>query len=56
VNTYECVCDFFSVPVQSDVCWDIDNLYFVNEVTEFNLTELSLRLGTFKYNLLLSSG
>ena len=47
VNTYESVCDFYSVPIQSDICWDIDNLFYVNEVMEFSLSELGIRLGLF---------
>ena len=48
VNTYEAVCDYLNTPVLSDICWDISNLYVLHEIKDFNLSNLSLRVGIYK--------
>mmetsp|Transcript_19923 Transcript_19923/g.27846 ORF Transcript_19923/g.27846 Transcript_19923/m.27846 type:complete len:999 (+) Transcript_19923:84-3080(+) len=39
VRTYRCLSNFYNVPLCADICWDIDNLFELNETTELNLNE-----------------
>src|SRR5687768_8954882 len=38
-GTYLALCDLYSIPVRSDICWDMDNLLPANHVREFNMKE-----------------
>jgi len=38
VRTYSAVCDYLGVPLQEDICWDLDNLYYLNEVCVTHLS------------------
>eukprot|EP00029_Vermamoeba_vermiformis_P011290 TRINITY_DN616_c0_g3_i1.p1 TRINITY_DN616_c0_g3~~TRINITY_DN616_c0_g3_i1.p1 ORF type:complete len:1196 (-),score=549.69 TRINITY_DN616_c0_g3_i1:108-3239(-) len=39
VQTYRTVCDYYSVPPQENVVWDLENLFYNNDVKSFNLSE-----------------
>jgi hypothetical protein len=39
VRTYQTVCDYFGIAVQEDITWDLDNLYYNNDIKSFNLSE-----------------
>lgn len=45
VGSYRALCDFYNIPVCEDIAFDIDNLYVFNDITEFNLSHLQMRLG-----------
>lgn len=46
INSYQAICDLLGIPVCQDISWDINNLYVMNDVTEFNLFEMGMRQGT----------
>jgi Ran GTPase-activating protein (RanGAP) involved in mRNA processing and transport len=42
-SSYLSYCDYIGNQPCQDICWDIDNLYVFNDITEFNLLDLSMR-------------
>jgi Ran GTPase-activating protein (RanGAP) involved in mRNA processing and transport len=62
--TYKSLCNFFGTPVREDICWDVNNLYPSNNITEFNLlefeqpvsaAELAALIGALQHNTWFSS-
>jgi len=43
VDGYQSLCDYHGCSPCLDISWDINNLYVLNDVTDFNLNDLSLR-------------
>eukprot|EP01114_Cavostelium_apophysatum_P018519 TRINITY_DN5745_c0_g1_i2.p1 TRINITY_DN5745_c0_g1~~TRINITY_DN5745_c0_g1_i2.p1 ORF type:complete len:780 (+),score=203.59 TRINITY_DN5745_c0_g1_i2:20-2359(+) len=43
VSVYQATCDQMKIPVCADIAWDIDNLYVLNDTTDFNIFELCMR-------------
>lgn len=38
-QTYQCVCDYMSTPIVSDVVEDLTDYFFKNSITEFHLSD-----------------
>lgn len=45
VNSYQAYCNWLSVPTLPDIVWDINNLFALNDVQEFNLFHFAIREG-----------
>ena len=43
MSAYIAACDYYSVPIRRDIAWDIDNLFYINEVKTFDVSELSIK-------------
>jgi Ran GTPase-activating protein (RanGAP) involved in mRNA processing and transport len=39
VRTYRTLCDYYNIPCQENVAWDLENLFFNNDIKVFNLSE-----------------
>lgn len=41
-QSYLSLCDYYSVPVSTDICFDIDQIYGPNNIKDFNLAEFEI--------------
>lgn len=41
VRTYATYCDYLGIPVTEEIAWDLDNLFYNNDVKTFNLSEFA---------------
>jgi hypothetical protein len=39
VKSYEAMCSYYGIEPRFEICWDIDNLYHFNDITEFRLSD-----------------
>jgi len=53
--TYKSLCNFYGTPVREDICWDVNNLYPSNNITEFNLLEFEQPVSTAELSALIGA-